>query len=218
MKAWRISIIIATVLVMVIALAGCSGSSKPAKVTYRVPPRIDLSDHEMIGVVEFRTDEDGELGSLATRRFTESAREDQGLVRMIGFGSEKDAARSVGKSVLDTEAYKALGDERGVRTIVVGELTVSEIRPDVRISGALDGGSVSAKVDVTLAVQMIEAATGASIWSRSARATRSVGHVGMYKGGQFVFDAEDPEAAYGELVNGLVSEVTRDFHATYVRR
>lgn len=204
--------LVLAVLIVVVTI-GCT-----KRVTYRIPPRVDLTKHEMIGVIEFSSSEKGELAPLATRRFTEVARADQGLVRMIGFGSEKEALGSIGKSRLDPDTFKALGTERGVKTILVGEITVSDIKPGVQISGGFDAGSLTAKVDATLAVQLIETSTGASIWSSSARATHSVGHLSVFKGGGFVFDAEDPDDAYGGLVDSLVAHVTRDFRATYERR
>jgi hypothetical protein len=65
---------------------------------------------------------------------------------------------------------------------------------------------------------MIESASGASIWSASARASDSVGHVSVFRGGNVVFDAQDPERAYGELIDNLVSRATHDFHVTWERR
>ena len=62
--------------VLLLALTvGCA-----AKQTYRVPPRIDLTQHEMIGVIEINSSSEGELGPLATRRFTDEARRDQGVL------------------------------------------------------------------------------------------------------------------------------------------
>jgi hypothetical protein len=37
-------------------------------------------------------------------------------------------------------------------------------------------------------------------------------------GGKVVFDARDPDSAYGELVNALVNEITDDFRVSYVRQ
>ena len=190
----------------------------PKKMTYTIPPRVDLKQHEMIGVIEFISSAEGELAPMATRRFMAAARQDQGLIRMIEFGPEKDVLTTVGKSDLNADAYKALGQKHGVRTILVGELTISDIRPGLRISAAFDGGTLSAQVDAALEVQMVETATGASIWSESCEITTSVGHLSVFKGGNFVFDAEDPEAAYGDLVDSLVASVTRDFRVTYERR
>jgi len=47
-----------------------------------IPPRIDLSDHEIVGIIEFSCSENGKLGSLATSRFMEFARRDQGMIRI----------------------------------------------------------------------------------------------------------------------------------------
>ena len=211
----RSKLILSALVVSTLLTLACSSSKK---VTYRIPPRVDLRQHEMIGVIEFDSSAKGEIAPLATRRFMEAARADQGLIRMIEFGSEQAVLTTVGKRSLDTDAYKALGQEHGVRTIMVGELTISDVRPGLRLSAALDGGTLTAQVDATLAVRMIETATGASIWSSSSEVTTRVGHLSVFKGGDFVFDAEDPEAAYGELVDALVARVTRDFRATYERR
>ncbi len=76
----------------------------------------------------------------------------------------------------------------------------------------------AADVDASLTVQMIEAATGASIWSRSATVTMRVGAVSVLGGRDVIFDADDPERAYGALVNALVERVTQDFRVSWVRK
>ena len=75
-----------------------------------------------------------------------------------------------------------------------------------------------ADVDATLVVQLIETSTGASLWSSSASASKNVGQLSVFEGGDFVFGAEDPEDAYGDLVNALVAQVTNDFRARWERR
>jgi hypothetical protein len=42
-----------------------------------------------------------------------------------------------------------------------------------------------------------------------------MGQVSVYGGRDFMFDAADPEAAYGELVDALVSQVARDFQGSW---
>jgi len=209
--------VLVLVFVFAVATLGCSKRQTSTQ-TVRVPPRIDLKQLEMIGVIDFDASSDGELGLLATRRFTESARRDQGMVRIVDFGSEADALRSVAGDELNPATFRALGKEHGVLTILTGELAISEIRPNVSIASSLKSGSLSATVDATLAVQLIEAATGASLWSTSASATTSVGHISVLGSRDFVFDAEDPEQAYGALVDSLVEQVTQEFHVTWERR
>jgi hypothetical protein len=185
---------------------------------YRVPPRVDLSQHEMIGVVEFDSSAEGQLGELVTSRFTDAARRDQGLVRMLGVGSRTEAMRSVSSSRWDTDTVLALGAEHGVRTLLTGKLTVSDVRPDVSLSSSLRSGSVSGLVDATLVVELIETATGASIWSSSARATHSVGQISVFGGKELAFDAANPDRVYAGLIDTLVEQATRDFQVRWERR
>ena len=186
--------------------AACAGTHYR---TVMVPPRVDLSAHEIIAVVEFDSSNEGQLGPLATRRFTDLARRDQGLVRMM----------NVDLDVHDrnTAALTQLAKSHGAQTILVGSLKVSDVRPNLNISNTLRSGSLTANVDATLTVDLIESATGASIWSASARATRTIGHISVLNGKHFTFDAEDPEQAYGDLIDALVTQATSDFRGTYVR-
>jgi len=183
----------------------------------RVPPRVDLTQHQTIGVINFRSSPDDELGALATRRFTESARRDQGLVRMIDFGSSVAALSSVEGNDLDAGTFRALGREHGVQTILVGDLTLSKTRPSVRIDSGLRSGSVAAQVEAVLAVRLVEAATGASIWSASARASETLGQISVLGGENVAIGADDPARSYAALVDRLVEQTTRDFHAHWTR-
>jgi hypothetical protein len=198
----------------VLVTFGCAGTKHETVV---VPPRIDLTQLETLGVIDFSTTSKGKLGPLTTQRFTDLARRDQGLVRIIEFGSESEALSSIGESDVSAETLKALGRKHGVRTIITGKLIVSDVKPDIHID-SWTSGSLSGKVNATLAVELIETDTGASIWSTSARSTRSVGDIRVFKGGIFSFDADDPEKAYGELVDSLVAQATRDFRVSYEQR
>jgi hypothetical protein len=196
-------------------MLACGGHKAPAVQPVWVPPRIDLKPHELIGIVEFSTTSKGHLGPMATRRFTESARRDQGLVRIVDLRPAAGAARS-GGSRMAPEAYRALGREHGVKTIVTGHLTISSVKPGIQMSALLRSGHVSAQVDATLDVQLIETETGASLWNATGSATRTLGNVGVF-GKEIAFDAADPEHAYGDLVDALDEQVTRDFHASWER-
>jgi len=212
----RTASILALAMIVFAGAQGCA--NKSPKTTVRIPPRVDLAQLDVIGVVEFDSPSDGELGPLATRSFTDEARRDQGLIRIAGLGSSSEALDSVEKDAWNSDTFKALGTEHGVRTILTGTLTISDARPSVRIAPTLESGSVSALINATLAVQLVEASSGASIWSSSASASQSVGHVSLLEGKDFVLDAKDPERVYGQLVAALVEQVTRDFKATWVRR
>lgn len=197
------------VVLSLVFVAACA-SNPPARRVW-VDPHVDLHPYETIGMIEFTTSSKGELGALATRRFAEAARRDQEMLRMVDIGSPQQALASSGGTQWSPEACRAIGRKHGVKSMFRGTLTVSKVRPSVQLSALFRSGTVTATVDATLEVEMIEAETGASIWSRSASATRSMGQVSVYNGHEFGFDAADPDAAYGDLVDALVSQVTRDF-------
>jgi len=192
-----------------ILIAGCA-SNPPARRVW-TPPRIDLKSYETIGMVEFTSTSKGSLAGMATRRFAEAARRDQDMIRMVEVGPERTALASVGRNAWNPDSCREIGRQHGVRTMFHGRLTISNVKPAVQISALFRSGQVTAQVDATLEVEMIESETGASIWSRSASATRSLGQVSVFGGKEFVFDADDPDHAYGDLVDALVGQVAGDF-------
>lgn len=193
-------------------LLGCGGSKT------QIPPRIDLHNHEVLGIIEFGSSSEGDLAPFATQRFMEAVRRDQGLVRILELGTEEDVLRELDVQRLDAEAYRKLGERHGLSTIFSGDLVVLDIRPSVRIGPHLSGMGFSADAEATLTVRMAECASGASIWSRSGTATRRVGEVSVFSARDVVFDAEDPDKAYGELVDALIGVVTTDFRVSWARR
>lgn len=180
-----------------------------------VPPRIDLKGYEVIGIIEFTCDYEGELGSFTTRKFTDAIRQDQGMVRIVKLGTEKQVLRDIGHEQLDAAAYMAIGEKYNVNTIFTGDLDVYGVRPDITITPGLGYMGLRAEVDATLSTEMLETASGASVWSKSADATETVGHVSIFGREAFAFDAKDPDKAYGKLINALVNETTRDFRVTW---
>lgn len=121
-----------------------------------VPPRIDLQPLEVIGIIEFSSSNRGRLGPEATRRFLEAMRRDQGMVRIVEMGPEPEVLRDVGRSQLDRDAFLALGEKHGVSTIITGALTVTDVKPAIRIAPGLGDLGVAADVDATLVTRIVE--------------------------------------------------------------
>ena len=201
------------VVLSLIIVSGCV--SNPPTRRIWVEPRVNLKTYETIGMVEFSSTSKGALAALTTRKFAEAARRDQDMLRMIEVGSQKAALAAAGQNQWNPESCKAIGRKHGVHTLFYGTLTLSKVRPTVQISALLNSGQVTANVEATLEVQMIEVETGASIWSRSASSTRTLGQVSVFGGRDYVFDAVDPEAAYGDLVDSLVAQVAQDFQGSW---
>lgn len=201
-----------------LTLACSTHSSPPPPPPILVPPQIDLKQREVIGVIEFKSAGKTPLGPLATRKFTEMARRDQGLVRIVPLGPEGEVLHTAGAGRLDPATMAAVGKKNDVQTILVGTVTVDNVRPSVRVSTDLSAAGVTAQVRATLDVALIEAKTGASLWNATASATESLGHVDVVGGRNVAFDAGDTEQIYAGLVDELVERTTRPFRATWERR
>ena len=183
-----------------------------------IPPRVDLREHEILGIVDFECNARGELAGLATRKFLEAARAEQGIVRIVELGPESELLKAVQADRLDPDAVRKIGEKYQVNTLVTGTLTVSDVRPSIVLDPGASFGSFSADVDAELSARMLEVSTGASLWGNSAALTQKVAQISVFGGKNFSFDAKDPEKAYGKLVNDLVQRVTRDFRSTWEYR
>ncbi|MDH4211347.1 MAG: hypothetical protein OEV79_07855 [candidate division WOR-3 bacterium] len=183
-----------------------------------VPPKIDLTQHEIVGIIQFESDSKGELAPLTTKKFTEAIRRDQEMIRIVDLGTEAEVLKEIGYDRLNKAAFQAIGEEYEIATVFTGELLVSDVRPDISIALIFTAGmSVSAEVDATLDARMVETKTGASLWSTSVTKTEEIGNVNIWEGGVFIFDAEDPERAYGKLVNALIEDASQNFRVTWRR-
>jgi len=192
-------------------LAGCAG-----KYVW-VAPRLDLQPHSPVGLVTFTVENaQGELHELATRRFAEAAFAGQDGIEILELGDAETVLTDVGEPELGPRAAQRIGTEYEVPAVFIGHLIVSDVKP----SGALPpfgGPQIRATVSVELTVRLLSTATGGTLWSRSARATETVGEVGLVNGRPY-FGAEDPNEAYGRLVEMLVGQVTEDLRPHRVRQ
>lgn len=199
-------------LAAVLAL-GCSNRQ-----TVQIPPRVDLHAFDVIGIIDFTSEEEGTLPAFATQRFTETLQKSQPGVYVLELGSEAELKEAIGHDRLDHAAMKDIRERYGVGAVITGELRVEDVRPKVSIGTMFTSMAVSAEVDASLTARLLETGMGATVWTASSRGTDTVAEAGLNSGGGIVLDAQDPERCYGALVDGLILDMTRDFRVTYVRR
>lgn len=196
---------IAAVALALVAAAGC-GSSRPTTLV-RIEPVVGLASHSTIGLVTFTAENArGGLVRLATQRFQEQILAAQPGVQVLEIGAVTGP--------VDAAAARRLGEQHGVKSIVVGHLQVSDLKPRVRLVGGL---SASTEATLVLSTKLLSTETGATVWARSSTIRETLHQVGIMNG-TAVFDAQDAAEAYGEVVNALVANVTHDFRATWVRQ
>jgi hypothetical protein len=200
--------------VLAVSAIACGGN-KYATVT--IPPRLELGQYERAALASFTVENaKGSLHELATRRFSEHVLAASRDVEVLELGSTAPVLQKVGESQFGPEAAKAIGVSHDVPVVFGGHLKVSNAKP----SGGIGGFGiphVEATVTVELTVGLYSTKTGGTLWRSGAAASEKVGQLSVV-GGVPSFSAKDPNAAYGRLVDQLISAVTRDLYPTYERR
>lgn len=191
----------ATALVLAITLASCGGGKR----IFQEPP-VNLAHHTRIGLVTFSAENaKGGLAALATLRFQEQMLRAQPGIEVLELG--------VVSGPVDAALAKRLGEQHGVRTVVVGHLVVSDVKPRIRL---ISGLSASTEVTLSLSTRILSAESGSTLWARSSALRETLQQISI-QNGTAVFDAADAAEAYGDVVNELVWNVTSDFRGTWVR-
>jgi hypothetical protein len=199
----------APTLALLVVLTGCT------KYVW-APPRLDLQPHTPVGLVTFTIENaQGTLHEVATQRFAEAAFAGQDGIEILELGEAAAVLAAVGEPEMGPRAAQRIGTEYDVPAVFVGHLVVSDVKPR-GVLPPFGGPHVEATVSVELTVRLLSTATGGTLWSRSARATETVGEVGFADGRPY-FGAEDPNDAYGRLVEDLVSAVTGDLRPRKVK-
>jgi hypothetical protein len=191
--------------------SGCGGTKT------LMPPRIDLQAYRRIGLVEFSSNPKGNLQSLASQDFLQTVQEAQPGVPVVELGGEDSVLKAIGHDKVDTEAIRAIGRKFGVDAVIVGNLEVTNVKPRIGLNQVLSSVDVQGNVEAALTTRLMEAESGATLWTRSARSQETVANAGLKQGGIY-FGATDPEAAYGSLIQNLVRDVTQDFRSYWVKQ
>ncbi len=213
MKNMNGKILHSALVIFVYLVFGCA-----PRQTIMIPPRIDLKAYHAIGVIEFSSNARGSLQKFASQQFIREIQSSQPGVRVLELGNEAQVLQSIQRSAFDLEAIKALGKKYHVDSVFIGYLDVTKVKPNIHLSSLLTSMSVEADVEASLSAKLYETQVGATLWTDSARTYETVAHVSISSDYPVDFGAQDPENAYGRLVNALVYRVTRDFRVRYERQ
>ena len=180
------------------------------------PPRLDLTEMYRVGLVGFTIENaKGSLNELATGRFAQAILDGQPGVEVLELGAPERVLDEIGERELGARAARAIGNEYGIPAVFLGHMKVSDVKPRGVLAG-FQLPRVEASVNVEMTVRMLSTESGATMWSKTGRATETVGEIGLLDGEPF-FAAENPDNAYGRLVEILIYEVTHDLRPQWVR-
>jgi hypothetical protein len=201
--------------VAAVVLTACVTKTTVEEAAVWVPPRVDLALYRTIGLVEFASNQQGDLPRYTSEQFLAAIQSSQPGVRVVELGPEAQVLGEIGHRALDFRAIREIGAKYGVDAVVTGRLDLSQMRPKVNLSNPLASLRVRAEVEASLVARVLETESGATAWTGSASGTAPVASAGINERGRAVLQAGDPGEAYGALVNGLVDDVTGDFRGYY---
>ena len=183
----------------------------------QVPARLSLQPYGRVALVTFSTEQaNSDLSAAATRRFAEELLASQSGVELLELSAADSSLRALASTGDASALAQALGREKNVPAVFLGQLTVSGVKPRGRLSG-VGALSVRASVSAELTVRLLSTSTGGTVWRSSAAANGTVGRLAIADRTPSVA-VRDPNEAYGEVVDELVRGVTRDLRPTWVRQ
>jgi hypothetical protein len=194
-------------IALALALTTLGAATACSRHRVLLEPNVALAPHSRIGLVTFTAENvKGNLTAFATQRFQEHLLRAQPGIEILELG--------VVPMPIDVAKIKALGAQHGVKTIMVGHLIISDVKPRISIFGGINA---SAEATLSLNTRLLSTESGATLWARSSQLRETIASLSM-DGGIPVFGAQDPAEAYGEVVNQLVWNVTTDFRGTWVKQ
>jgi hypothetical protein len=193
-----------------LALSACS--SKYAM----VPARLDLAPYGRIAIVAFSAEQaNNPMSTLATQRFAEALLASQSGIELLELGAADSSLGALSANADGAALAQALGKDRDVPAVFVGYLKVSGAKPRGHIGAS--GVNVGVSVSAELTVRLLSTRTGGTVWRSSAAANGTVGRVAISDRLPSIA-VRDREEAYGEVVQQLVADVTRDLRPTWVKQ
>jgi len=207
-KSWAAAVWLS---LTVLLLAGCTHKQK-----VMVPPRIELTPYNNIGIIEFSSNLDEKLRQHVTQNFMQRAQSAQPGVRFLELGPMAPILTSVGADHLDPDILMSLARKYHVNAVFTGHLEISEVKPKIRWNSVATTVKAEAYLEGLLTVRLLESGSGVILWTNSSTAKKSVAAISLNRNGPVGVSVNDPEAKYDNLVRELVYDCTDDFFPYYV--
>ncbi len=194
-------------IIIIVLVSGCCKK-------ILMPPDVDLAKYEPVGIINFTVNAEGELDELTTQRFIEYMRWHQSGIEVLELGDMDEVLATVNESKITIDAIKKIGEHYKVKTLIVGNIDVSDIQPKIDFSPTFPYVSASADIEATLISKLYKTINGASVWSGARTVKTKIGSIKLTES-YINFNAKDPNKAYGNLVDRLVWNITWDFRNTW---
>lgn len=203
-----------------LAVAALAAFSCSHKVTVTLPPVIDLTNYQTIGIIDFVSQPPGQMGAEATRKFIDNLHAAQPGTRILEIGNQATILKDLGYDQLDFQSIKAIGAHFNVASVVTGAVELSEPKSDVKIDTDLKhlSAGIKAEVEGRMSAKLWETASGATIWSNSSWGDWTVGGVNLDSNGRISGGYNYPSEKKDRILTELVRALNSDFWPRYEKR
>ena len=183
-----------------------------------IPPEIDIIPFERVGLIAFSLENaEGRIHEIATQRFLQEIIYHQRGAQIIELGTMDEVLDEIGESVIGQDAASAIGEKYGVSAFFYGNISVSDVKPQVDISTLIRSMRVRAVFSISATARLLSTETGATLWTDSIQRKDSLAYLSLEQGEIPYFDVRDQDEAYRELIERLIYALTRDFRPTKKR-
>lgn len=199
-------------------VAACSSPGPPPPPRVLQPPVMDLSKVGALGMLEFSSQGEIPLGSVAREQFMASLQAAQPGTPVLELGTLKEVLADVGGTSINPATVRAIGKKYEVDALLVAEVRSSEMKPSLSLSSFSNIGSLNAKVEIdgALNARILETERGATIWTTSATGRVPTGQLALTTLGTGSVHSEEMDQSRLELVKSLVAQATEDFEPRWV--
>jgi hypothetical protein len=174
-------------------------------------PRINLQRLGRIGFLGFDSRTKGNVAAYADQVLLEVLLRAQPGARIVEIGPIDRVLSESGFAYPRPEVLEEIGRRHNLDVILAGTLDLSKVRPRVDLGGLLFGSiQASVDVDAIMSLRLTDIHDGTVFWTDSARVRMDLANLNVLKSGEVLFDARDPERAYGRLIRELILRTTRD--------
>ena len=216
----RSSLISGFLLASTAGLVAACSSSPPPPPPQRIlqPPVMDLSTLGTLGMLEFTSQGEVPLGSVAREQFMAAIQAAQPGTPILELGSLREVVADVGGTGINPATVKAIGQKHGIDALLVADVRSAEMRPSMSVHTLTNIASLNAKVEIegALNARILETKRGATVWATSATGRVPAGNLALTTLGTGSLNAPQMDQSRLALVKALVAEATFDFQPRWV--
>ena len=209
-----------SLLSCVAVLGVACSSAPPAPPPQRVlqPPVMDLSTLGALGMLEFTSQGEVPLGSVAREQFMAALQAAQPGTPVLELGTVRDVLAEVGGTGLNPATVKKIGEKYEIDALLVADVRSTEMRPSMSLQTLSNLASLSAKVEIegALNARILETKRGATVWATSSTGRVPAGNLALTTLGTGSLEAPQMDQSRLQLVKELVADATVDFQPRWV--